>query len=110
MSTVTRIRNQIKNNPIIIYMKGSPDSPNCGFSAKAVQALSSCGIRFAFVNVLEHPDIRSELPKYANWPTFPQLWISGNLIGGCNIILELFESGELELLLKKAINNVNRSE
>ncbi|ANF16979.1 glutaredoxin [Buchnera aphidicola (Schlechtendalia chinensis)] len=105
MNTIKKIKDQIKKNPIIIYMKGSPESPSCGFSAQAVQALSSCGQKFAYVDILQYPDIRSELPKYADWPTFPQLWINGNLIGGCNIILELFENGELKKIVSKASKN-----
>ncbi|AAO26908.1 thioredoxin-like protein 2 [Buchnera aphidicola str. Bp (Baizongia pistaciae)] len=93
---IKKIQNQIQNNPIIIYMKGSPDAPSCGFSAQAVHAISSCGKKFAYIDVLKNPDIRLELPKYANWPTFPQLWVNGELIGGCNIILELFQKGELK--------------
>ncbi|XBC43478.1 MAG: Grx4 family monothiol glutaredoxin [Buchnera aphidicola (Meitanaphis flavogallis)] len=106
MSTINVIKDQIKKNPVLIYMKGSPDSPSCGFSAQAVQALLSCGKKFAYVDILEYPDIRIELPKYANWPTFPQLWINGNLIGGCNIILELFETGKLQNLVTKAFDNI----
>jgi len=98
---IKRIQNQIKNHPIIIYMKGSPDSPSCGFSAQAVHAISACGKKFAYIDVLKNPDIRLELPKYANWPTFPQLWIDGELIGGCNIILELFQQGELKKIISK---------
>ncbi|XBC40411.1 MAG: Grx4 family monothiol glutaredoxin [Buchnera aphidicola (Nurudea ibofushi)] len=105
MNTIKKIKDQIKKNPIIIYMKGSPESPSCGFSAQAVQALSSCGQKFAYIDILQYPDIRSELPKYADWPTFPQLWINGNLIGGCNIILELFENGELKKIVSKASKN-----
>lgn len=99
MNVIKLIENQIKDNPIIIYMKGSPDEPSCGFSAEAVKAISACGERFAYIDILKHPKIRSELPKYANWPTFPQLWIEGELIGGCNIILELFQNGKLKKLI-----------
>ncbi|XBC41419.1 MAG: Grx4 family monothiol glutaredoxin [Buchnera aphidicola (Nurudea yanoniella)] len=104
MNAIEKIKSQIKNNPILIYMKGSPSSPSCGFSAQAVQALTSCGKKFAYVDILKNPDIRIELPKYANWPTFPQLWINGQLIGGCNIILELFENGKLQNLITKAVD------
>ncbi len=81
-TTAENIQRQISENPILIYMKGTPQLPQCGFSAQTVQALMSCGERFAFVNVLDNPDIRSELPKIANWPTFPQLWVEGELVGG----------------------------
>ena len=82
MTTIEKIERQVKENPILLYMKGSPKLPSCGFSAQAVQALSSCGERFAYVDILQNPDIRAELPKYANWPTFPQLWVDGELVGG----------------------------
>lgn len=96
------IKEQIANNHILLYMKGTPKFPQCGFSSQAAQALMTCGEKFAFVNILENPDIRAELPKYANWPTFPQLWVQGELVGGCDIIMEMSESGELESLVKEA--------
>lgn len=101
METVERIKQQISENPILLYMKGSPKFPSCGFSAQAVQALAQSGERFAYVDILQNPDIRSELPKYANWPTFPQLWVEGELVGGCDIIMEMFREGELDQLIKK---------
>jgi len=101
MDTIEQIKEQIGSNPIILYMKGSPKLPNCGFSAQASQAIMSCGEKFAFVDILQNPDIRSELPKYADWPTFPQLWVDGELVGGCDIILEMYQQGELAPLLKK---------
>ena len=102
MDTVDTIREQIESNPIILYMKGSPNQPQCGFSARSVQELMACGERFAYVDILTNPEIRAKLPEYANWPTFPQLWISGELMGGCDIITEMQESGELEKLVKEA--------
>ncbi len=102
MTTIDKIERQIKENPILLYMKGSPKLPNCGFSAQAVQALSACGERFAYVDILQNPDIRAELPKYANWPTFPQLWVEGELVGGCDIIIEMYQRGELQTLIKEA--------
>ncbi|MFD2189728.1 Grx4 family monothiol glutaredoxin [Pistricoccus aurantiacus] len=101
-TTLENIQKQISENPILIYMKGTPQLPQCGFSAQTVQALMSCGERFAFVNILDNPDIRSELPKYANWPTFPQLWVEGELVGGCDIVVEMYQNGELEPLIKEA--------
>ncbi|GAA0330321.1 Grx4 family monothiol glutaredoxin [Morganella psychrotolerans] len=101
MTTIEKIERQIKENPILLYMKGSPKLPSCGFSAQAVQALASCEERFAYVDILQNPDIRAELPKYANWPTFPQLWIGGELVGGCDIIMEMMRSGELQTLIKE---------
>ena len=96
------IQEQIANNPIILYMKGSPQAPQCGFSAQTVQCLMACGERFAYVDVLSNPDIRATLPGYANWPTFPQLYVGGELVGGCDIITEMYQSGELEPLVKEA--------
>lgn len=100
---IETIKQQITGNPIILYMKGSPNQPQCGFSARAVQALMGCGERFAFVDILANPDIRAALPAYANWPTFPQLWIKGELIGGSDIIADMFEKGELQPLVKEAV-------
>lgn len=97
----TLIRNQIKENPVILYMKGSPQFPQCGFSAKAIEVLTQIGRPFAFVNILENPEIRATLPKVANWPTFPQLWINGELMGGSDIILEMYQSGELKPLVEE---------
>jgi len=102
METIEKIKQQIAENPILLYMKGSPKLPSCGFSSQASQALMGCGVPFAYVDILQNPDIRAELPKYANWPTFPQLWVDGELIGGCDIILEMFQQGELQPLLKAA--------
>jgi len=101
-NTIETIKEQISSNDILLYMKGNPRAPQCGFSSQAVQALMSCGERFAFVNILENPDIRAELPKFANWPTFPQLWVKGELVGGCDIIVEMAANGELQTLVKEA--------
>ena len=101
METIEKIKQQLADNPIIIYMKGSPKLPSCGFSAQASQALMSCGEPFAYVDILQNPDIRAELPKFANWPTFPQLWVEGELIGGCDIMIEMFQAGELQALIKE---------
>lgn len=102
MDTVAQIKQQIADNNILLYMKGSPKLPMCGFSAQAVQALMACGQEFAYVDILQNPDIRAELPKYAEWPTFPQLWVKGELIGGCDIVLEMYQQGELKALLEQA--------
>ena len=96
------IREQIANNPVILYMKGSPQAPQCGFSAQTVQCLMACGERFAYVDILANPAIRATLPSYADWPTFPQLYVEGELIGGCDIVTEMYQSGELEPLIKSA--------
>jgi len=100
MDILETIKEQIESNNILLYMKGSPNQPQCGFSARTVEALMACGERFAYVDILSNPEIRTSLPGYANWPTFPQLWVDGELVGGCDIITEMFESGELQTLIK----------
>lgn len=102
MDTIERIKQQIAENNVLLYMKGSPKLPSCGFSSQASQALVACGEKFAYVDILQNPDIRSELPKYADWPTFPQLWVDGELVGGCDIIMEMYQQGELQPLVKEA--------
>ncbi|QRN04920.1 Grx4 family monothiol glutaredoxin [Legionella sp. MW5194] len=103
METIDKIKQQIAENAILLYMKGTPKMPQCGFSARAVQCIDACGVDFAYVDVLANPDIRQTLPHYADWPTFPQLWVKGELIGGSDIIAELYQQGELEALLRDAI-------
>lgn len=103
METIEKIKQQIADNPILLYMKGSPKMPQCGFSARAVQCINACGVDFASVDILANPEIRQVLPGYANWPTFPQLYVKGELIGGSDIIAELYEQGELESLLREAV-------
>lgn len=99
MDTIQLIQQQIATHPILLYMKGTADHPQCGFSARAVQALKACGAKFETVDVLANQDIRATLPKVANWPTFPQLYIKGELVGGCDIIVEMFANGELQQLI-----------
>jgi monothiol glutaredoxin len=101
MDIIETIKEQIESNRILLYMKGSPNQPQCGFSARTVEALMACGERFAYVDILTNPEIRATLPQYANWPTFPQLWVDGELIGGCDIVTEMYESGELQILIKE---------
>lgn len=102
MDALERIKQQVTTNPVIIYMKGTPDFPQCGFSARTVQALNACGVEYAYVNIFEDEAIYRALPKYANWPTFPQLYVKGELVGGCDIALDLFQSGELQKMLSEA--------
>ena len=102
MDTIEKIKKQISENTVLLYMKGSPKMPQCGFSARAVQCIDACGVAFAYVDILANPDIRQTLPQYADWPTFPQLYVKGELIGGSDIIAEMYEQGELELLLREA--------
>ncbi len=102
MDVLERIDEQVKNNPIIIYMKGTPKMPQCGFSSRAAQAMQACGVPFAYVNVLADEEIFQNLPRYANWPTFPQIYVGNELIGGCDITLEMYQKGELKPLMEKA--------
>jgi monothiol glutaredoxin len=102
MDIMQAIKDQIEQNSVILYMKGSPDQPMCGFSARAVQAVMECNQRFAYVDILSNPEIRQNLPIYANWPTFPQLWVKGELVGGCDIVTEMHAKGELKSLLEQA--------
>ena len=104
------IKRQISENPILLYMKGSPQAPQCGFSAKTIECMVGCGQRFAYVDILSNPEIRATLPSYAEWPTFPQLWVDGELVGGCDIVTEMFESGELEALLSETTERHTGSE
>lgn len=103
MDALERIKQQVTENPIIIYMKGTPDFPQCGFSSRATQALKACNVPFSFINIYEDEEIYRALPKFANWPTFPQLYVKGELIGGCDITLDLFQSGELKKMLDEAV-------
>jgi monothiol glutaredoxin len=103
VDTLEKIRKQIAENKILLYMKGSPKLPQCGFSARAVQCIEACNVDFAYVDILANPDIRQTLPQYADWPTFPQLFVKGELIGGSDIIAEMYEQGELESLLREAV-------
>ena len=102
METIDLIKEQIESNDVLLYMKGTPQFPQCGFSSRTVEALINIGRPFAFVNILENQEIRAELPKYANWPTFPQLWVKGELIGGCDIVAEMFQQGELKTLIEES--------
>ena len=101
MNTSELIKQQIQSNPVILYMKGTPQFPMCGFSAQVVQILKNLSAKVSYINVLENPDIRVELPKYAQWPTFPQLYINGQLVGGCDIVVELQANNELLPMLQE---------
>lgn len=101
MDIIERIKTTVNSAPVVLFMKGTPQFPMCGFSSRTVNALHSIGVPFESVNVLEDPEIRANLPRFSNWPTFPQLFIDGELIGGCDIALELFESGELERMVRE---------
>ena len=103
------IKEQIANNAILLYMKGSPHAPQCGFSARTVQCLMECNQRFSYVDILSNPAIRQTLPAIANWPTFPQLYVNGELIGGCDIVSEMHAQGELQPLLESATEDQGSS-
>ena len=101
MDTQDKIKQQVTGNTVVLYMKGTPQFPQCGFSALAVQALNACGVsRFFSVNVLENPDIREGIKQFANWPTIPQLYVNGEFVGGADIVKEMYQSGELQKLLE----------
>jgi monothiol glutaredoxin len=102
MTIQEKIHEQVTGHPVVLYMKGTPQFPQCGFSAAAVQMLQACGIdQFFSVNVLADPEIRQGVKDYANWPTIPQLYVSGEFVGGCDIMREMYESGELQQLLAR---------
>lgn len=103
VDTIEKIKQQIADNAIILYMKGTPKMPQCGFSARAAGCIEACGVEFAYVDILANPDIRQMLPQVSDWPTFPQLFVKGELIGGSDIIAEMFQQGELETVLREAV-------
>jgi monothiol glutaredoxin len=103
MEIMERIKQQVESAPVVLYMKGSPQFPQCGFSARTVEALKACKASFEHIDVLADPEVRANLPQYANWPTFPQLYINGELVGGCDIVIELFQRGELQQMVDKAM-------
>jgi monothiol glutaredoxin len=102
MDVNERIKSVIDENPIVLFMKGTPDFPQCGFSMRTAEALKACGKEFAYVDVLAEPAVRQNLPVYSNWPTFPQVFIKGELVGGCDIVMELYQSGELQQMVEAA--------
>lgn len=96
MSVIETIENQLSSNAVVLYMKGTPDFPQCGFSNRAVQVLDACQAEFFAVNILEDIELREALKQYSNWPTYPQLYIKGELVGGCDIMMDLYNSGDLQ--------------
>lgn len=102
MDVIERIKTQLSGSPVLLYMKGTPDFPQCGFSATAVRALNAVGAKFDSVNIFEEPELREALKQYSNWPTYPQLYVKGELIGGCDIIVEMYNSGELQKVVAAA--------
>ena len=98
MEAIDRIRDIIDNNRVVLFMKGTPQLPQCGFSSRTAEALTACGCDFETVDVLADPEIRGRLPEYSQWPTFPQVFVDGELIGGCDIVVDLYRRGELQKL------------
>lgn len=96
------IAKRVSDAPVVLFMKGTPQFPQCGFSMRTAQALAACGVEFDAVDVLAEPEYRQHLPSFSNWPTFPQLFINGELVGGCDIVLDLFQQGELQRMTREA--------
>lgn len=105
MDVMEQIKQSIESSPIVLFMKGTPDMPQCGFSMRTAEALKACDVEFSYVDVLAQPEIRASLPQYSHWPTFPQVFINGELVGGCDIIMELYEKGELQEMARAAAAN-----
>ena len=110
MDILERIKEQVEGNPVVIYMKGTPQFPMCGFSSRAAEALASTGVEFGYINVIQDPEIFENLHRYADWPTFPQIYISGELIGGCDITVELAQRGELQKMMEEAVAKTKTAE
>jgi monothiol glutaredoxin len=102
MDAIERIKSQLASAPVVLYMKGTPDFPQCGFSAQTVGALRASNAKFAHFNIFEDPEVREALKRHSNWPTYPQLYVNGELVGGCDIVIEMYRSGELKQLLAEA--------
>jgi len=110
MDVLEKIKEQVESNPVVIYMKGTPQFPMCGFSSRAAEAMASTGVEFGFINVVQDPEIFENLHRYADWPTFPQIYIDGELIGGCDITVELAQRGELQKMMEAAVAKVKPAE
>ena len=102
MNAIERIQSTLASAPVVLYMKGTPDFPQCGFSAQTVGALRASKAKFEYVNIFEDPEVRDALKTYSNWPTYPQLYVNGELVGGCDIVVEMYKNGELKQLLAEA--------
>ena len=103
MDATEQIKNIVESNPVVLFMKGSPTFPQCGFSSRTVQALKACDVEFHHVDVIAEPTYRQHLPAFSEWPTFPQLFIGGELVGGCDIVLSMYQSGELQRMAEAAL-------
>jgi len=102
MDVIERIKDQLGSHSVVLYMKGTPDFPQCGFSAQTVQVIKDCGVQFMYINIFEDQEVREALKEYSNWPTYPQLYINAELVGGCDIIMDLHSKGELKGMMEKA--------
>ena len=102
MDVIEEIKTIIADNPVVLFMKGTPEFPQCGFSMRTAEALKACKAKFTYVDILAEPEVRANLPKVSNWPTFPQVFINGELVGGCDITLDLYQKGELQKMLDAA--------
>ncbi|MGR8930611.1 MAG: Grx4 family monothiol glutaredoxin [Gammaproteobacteria bacterium] len=102
MSVVERIEDQLASAPVVLFMKGTPDFPQCGFSGQVVQVLEACHAKYRAINIFEDPEMREALKSYSNWPTYPQLYVNGELVGGCDIVIDLYNKGELQTMLTNA--------
>lgn len=102
MDVIERIKEALESNQVLLFMKGTPEFPQCGFSSQASQAVAACGAEFAYVNVLADQEVREKLKEYSDWPTYPQLYINGELVGGCDIIVQSYESGDLKKMIDEA--------
>jgi monothiol glutaredoxin len=102
MEVVEKIKAELNSAPVVLFMKGTPDFPQCGFSAQTVKVLRAVGAEFKHVNIFEEPELREALKRYSNWPTYPQLYVNGELVGGCDIAVEMYRNGELKKLLAEA--------
>ncbi len=102
MNVIERIQSQLASHPVVLYMKGTPDFPQCGFSSRVVQVLQACNAEYRAINIFEDPELREALKEYSHWPTYPQLYVNGELIGGCDIVMDLFNKGTLQTMIAPA--------
>jgi monothiol glutaredoxin len=102
MNVIERIQSQLASHPVVLYMKGTPDFPQCGFSSRVVQVLQACNAEYRAINIFEDPELREALKEYSHWPTYPQLYVNGELIGGCDIVMDLFNKGALQTMIAPA--------
>jgi monothiol glutaredoxin len=108
MSVLERIQKQVDSAAIVLYMKGTPQFPQCGFSSTAAQTLASTGIEFSFVNIFEDQEVMENLPQFADWPTFPQIYFNSELVGGGDIIVEMAEQGQLKAAMQEAVDKFSK--